>query len=261
MFASGHASNYFRVDPISVIMEEPDHNSAPRDAIAEAKQLARDARKALTDRTLQKVENRQQVEPWLEKMGWPKYLKGLDRVRLMNLVKTPNVNGEPLELVVWDAMKDMLRHCQHTTSEDAGYYLRMKVVRSEAHQTSYRPLQAYMNPRGFQDYARAWKQIVTFFVRTQTHTDQEKNTIPKYQLGEQEQKCFDDMIQQALHPGTNEEPTISMQGSELDESLRPGHQRRLCSRPFESNPVGPVERIEAHVPALLPGVAEAPSTR
>ena len=148
MFVFGRGSNYFRVDPLSTIMAGPDHNSASRNALAEVKQLAHNAHKTLTDRTLQKVKNRQQgieVQPWLEKTGWPKYLKELNRQKLMDSVKIPNAKEKSLKLIVWDATGKMLRHSQATAKKKAGYYLRMEVVRSEVHQTRYRSLQAYID--------------------------------------------------------------------------------------------------------------------
>ena len=87
----------------------------------------------------------------------------------------------------------MLHHCQQTVKKHAGYFLRIEVMRSEAKQTKYRPLQPYMDPEAIKDYARLWKQIVAFFVRTRARQDQG----PVYRFRAQEQICFDDIIKRA----------------------------------------------------------------
>lgn len=90
-------------------------------------------------------------------------------------------------------MNDMLHHCQQTVKKHAGYFLRIEVVRSEARQTKYRPLQPYMDPEAMKDYARPWKQIVAFFVRTRARQDEG----PVYRFRGQEQTRFDDIIKRA----------------------------------------------------------------
>ena len=51
-------------------------------------------------------------------------------------------------------MNDMLYYCQQTVKKHAGYFLRIEVIRSEAKQTKYRPLQLYIDPEAMKDYAR-----------------------------------------------------------------------------------------------------------
>ena len=109
----------------------------------------------------------------------------------------PKEDEEPLVTVVWNAMEEMLQHCQRTVKQQAGYYIRMEVVRSEVKQTKYRPLQPYMDPDAVKDYARPWKQIVVFFVRTQQGRRQEEEGLPPYELEAREQRYFNDMFKQA----------------------------------------------------------------
>ena len=189
-FTHRQGSNFF-----SVGVPEPG-DPIPIDAVAEAQQRAQQAQQAVHDRTLQAIQDREEGTefiPWLETMGWPTYLAGIDRKELMQLVETPDPEQEPLVAIIWEAMGDMLQHCQQTTKEQAGYFLRIEVVRSEARQTKYRPLQPYMDPKAMKDYARPWKQIVAFFVRTRGR----ENEGPKYQFQRREQECFRKMMRKA----------------------------------------------------------------
>ncbi|KAL8819264.1 MAG: hypothetical protein Q9223_002272, partial [Gallowayella weberi] len=194
MFTNSHGSNYFRVGPHPTGSTIDDGPSM--DATAEAKLRVREAQRELTQRTIQGIQDRQEgaeYVPWLETMGWPTYLEGLDRQGLMDLVETPDAEHEPLVSIVWDAMDSMLRHSQQTVKKHAGYYLRIEVVRSEAKQTKYRPLQPYMHANAVKDYARPWKQIVAMFVRMRGR----ESEGPKYQFRAFEQKHFNEMIKQA----------------------------------------------------------------
>ncbi|KAL8626052.1 hypothetical protein Q9189_008267 [Teloschistes chrysophthalmus] len=124
---------------------------------AKAKLRVRAAQQEMRQRTTQGIQDRQEgteYVPWLETMGWPTYLEGLDHQGLMDLVETPDAEDEALVSIVWDAMDSMLRHSQQTVKKHAGYYLCMEVVRSEAKQTKYRPLQPYMHADAVKDYAR-----------------------------------------------------------------------------------------------------------
>lgn len=121
MFPSQHGSNYFRVGPLTPAEDD----SVPIDAMAEARQRVRDAQRALERRTIREMKDRQEgteFVPWLERMGWPTYLQGLDRRDLMDLVKIPDAAEEALVAIVWDAMNDMLHHCQQTVKKHAGYF-------------------------------------------------------------------------------------------------------------------------------------------
>lgn len=100
---------------------------------------------------------------------------------------------EPLVVIIWEAMGEMLAHCQQTTKKRAGYFLRIEVVRSESKQTKYRPLQPYMDPNAVKDYARPWKQIVAFLVRTRGR----ENEGPRYQFHDRERRCFRQVIRKA----------------------------------------------------------------
>ena len=75
----------------------------------------------------------------------------------MQLVEEPNEEEEPLVHIVWQAMDRMLRRSQQTVIEQAGYFMRMEAVRTEARQTKYRPLQPYMDAASVTDHARPWK--------------------------------------------------------------------------------------------------------
>lgn len=131
MFTTSHGSNYFRVGTLAANVDD----SIPVDAITETRQQVRNAQRALEQRTMQELEDRQEgteFVPFLEKMGWPTYLHGLNRQELMNMVATPNADEEPLVAIVWDAMNDMIVHSQQTVKKHASYWLKIEVVRSEA---------------------------------------------------------------------------------------------------------------------------------
>ncbi len=187
-FTHGTGSNFFRVGDI-----EP-ADPIPIDAIAATKQQVRRAQQEMREETARIIQDRQEGTefiPWLETIGWPKYLEGFDRQALMRLVEEPKEEEEPLACIVWQAMDRMLYHSQRTVKDHAGYFMRMEVVRTESKQTKYRPLQPYMDSNAATDYARPWKQIVVLFVRS--HRQEEEG--PRYRFNGLERVQFRKMIQ------------------------------------------------------------------
>ena len=190
LFPTVRGSHFFQVGEIEPV--EP----VPINAVTAVKQQIRQAQQEMREETAQIIQDRQEGTeyiPWLETIGWPKYLEGLDRQVLMRLVDAPKEEEEPVAFIVWQAMDRMLYHSQRTVKDHAGYFMRMEVVRTESKQTKYRPLQPYMDSTAATDYAHPWKQIVILFVRS--HRQEEDR--PPYRFNKLEGAQFRKMIQTA----------------------------------------------------------------
>ena len=190
-FTQGRGSNYFRVE-----VEDEERERVPpssEDAIARELQLLEESQKNIEKNRQKKIQGREEGSefvPWLETMGWKAHLEGLDREDLLDSVADPDEEREPLVAVVWKGMEEMIEHCQWTTDKKVGYFIRMEAVRTEAAQTKYQPLQAYMDRASIVDHARPWKQMVAFFVCMQGR----ENEGPKYRLNEREKDAFEEMM-------------------------------------------------------------------
>ena len=55
-----------------------------------------------------------EVNPWLERAQWHAYLVNLNRPDLMACMEEPERDEEPVEAVIWEVMKELIRHSQQT---------------------------------------------------------------------------------------------------------------------------------------------------
>ncbi|KAL8685459.1 MAG: hypothetical protein Q9218_007746, partial [Villophora microphyllina] len=189
LFIRLKGSHYFSVDVDRATLP-------PRDDVVRGElRSMTTARQAMLDERMQTVEDGEEgteFVPWLERTGWPKYLRGLDRREGLALIAPPDEDEEPLVWMIWQAMEGLVKHSQATAVE-AGYYVRMEVVRTEKAQTKYQPLQPYMDKDSVVQHALPWKQMVAFFVRTRGR-EQEG---PRYRFNEREKQELKRLVRRA----------------------------------------------------------------
>src|SRR6266480_1839582 len=157
-----------------------------------------------------------EANPWLERAGWSKYLKELNRPELLASIREPedgdpdveasirepNSNPgaeeeeekEPVEAVIWKAIGDVAEISQASTIDRIGVFVRMEAIRTEQHQTRYQPLKPYKEEEAVMDRVRSWRQVLMFFARTQReHTWRS----PVYRFTRAQQRAWDVLIEEA----------------------------------------------------------------
>ncbi|KAK3065212.1 hypothetical protein LTS18_005998 [Coniosporium uncinatum] len=129
-----------------------------------------------------------EVNPWSKRAEWQEYLIGLGRPDLLACVEEPDVrmdagidevSPEAIDAQMWKAMDGMIRFSQESVTRRVGVFVKMEAIRTEMHQTRFQPLQPYMDEHAFTKHTYPWKQIITFFARTQREHDWES---PKYRF-------------------------------------------------------------------------------
>ena len=95
---------------------------------------------------------------------------------------------------IWQAMDNMIQHCQQTVIHRVGIFVRLEAIRTEKHQTRYHPLQGYMNAKLVQEYGRPWKQIVMFIGRTY---QQQEWKVPTYRFNQKQRTAWEEVIARA----------------------------------------------------------------
>ncbi|KAL6717725.1 hypothetical protein ACLMJK_005640 [Lecanora helva] len=103
------------------------------------------------------------VSPWLERTRWAEYLSGLDRSILLGLIDGPDT---PLLQRIWLDFDNLVEKSQKTL-RIVGLFGRFELARTEKNQARARPFRGYQDPGRISRYSRPWKQILSFFVRTQ----------------------------------------------------------------------------------------------
>ncbi len=112
-----------------------------------------------------------EVSPWLERAKWASYLRGQLREDLLRLIAPPDPDREPVLHQLWRLMGDLIRHCHVTLRRRVGSYVCMEAVRTERHQTRYRPLIPYRSAEVLGQASRPWQAILMFLARTQLSPD------------------------------------------------------------------------------------------
>ncbi len=182
-----------------------------------------------------------EVNPWLERAGWHTYLMGLDREELVASMDKPDLEQEPMETMIWDAMDGLIQHCQQSVVSRVGVFVRMEAIRTEKHQTRYQPLQPYMNAKGLSNYSRPWKQILMFLVRTKRAHDW---VSPKYKFNKTQRHMWKRLLAvanevvkerekkdaESEEEGRSSEDSSSSESSEKSGSPSQGSQDPKLSR-------------------------------
>jgi len=159
-----------------------------------------------------------EVNPWLERTGWLKYLIGLDRQELMASIAEPDCSIQAItpqaiqqlypnldiaiEGVIWLAMDGLVRHCHETIKYRAGVFMCMEAIRTEKHQTKYQPLKPYTNTKTLRDCSLPWKQILLFIARTQRRHQWES---PRYRLSSRQRRAWEVLAREAQRPQQQQE--------------------------------------------------------
>ena len=201
-FISHHGSQYFEVRP--PVEGQPDaQEPIPTDDDALWMQLCNKVTRKWAEVekkvqiTIQEGE-KNEVNPWLERTQWHKYLIELERPDLLECIEEPNIDPkkeeEPMEAVIWEAMDGLARFSQASVIDRIGVFVRLEAIRTEKHQTRYQPLQPYMDEKSIVEHARPWKQILMFFARTQR---QHEWNSPKYRFTCQQREAWEALTEEA----------------------------------------------------------------
>lgn len=95
-----------------------------------------------------------EVNQWLERTGWDKYLAGVEVDKLLDCIAAPDEATERELWMIWRGMDRMVQVCQNTVVSRAGLYIRFEAVRTEKHQTRYTPLKGYIDRKAVVEHTR-----------------------------------------------------------------------------------------------------------
>ncbi|KAL8740051.1 MAG: hypothetical protein Q9190_007204 [Brigantiaea leucoxantha] len=125
---------------------------------------------------IQKQGGLNEVNPWLERTEWLPYLDGFNRTELFQSMRPPQ-EDEKIALAVWNAMEGMLQCCHQTVQTYAAHAARMEAIRTEEHQTNYRPLMPYKKDATFAKFMqkRAWKRMIKVIEKENKREESEES--------------------------------------------------------------------------------------
>jgi superfamily II DNA helicase RecQ len=214
LFVQGRGSQYFEVrQPVEGQQEEDDPEPVAANNKATWARMCSKMAKKWADvetraRTTIQHGEKDEVNPWLDRTQWPRYLEGLQWPDLLACVEEPNSDPkkeeEPVEAAIWEAMDGLARISQASVMERTGVFVRMEAIRTEKHQTRYQPLQPYMDEKSIGEHARPWKQMLMFFARTQREHEWKS---PKYRFTRRQREAWEALVEQATQKVKGDEDT------------------------------------------------------
>ena len=193
LFPQGEGSGYF-----AIIGEDEEHPVPDMDRCqrfcekvhAHWKKTEEDANRLIQDG------EKDEANPWLKRTGWVPYLKKLDPDRLLESIEPPNSDPqkdeEPVAEAIWTAMAEMARISQMSVIHETGVFVRLEAIRSEKHQTQFRPLEPYMDEESIVHRVRPWQQMLMFFWRTQQPHEWRS---PRYRFTRRQREAWERLVE------------------------------------------------------------------
>jgi hypothetical protein len=232
----GPGSQYFEVqspdddiDPAIV----PVNSEAGWARVGEAMAKAWERVEKQVIRTIQAGE-RDEVNPWVERTQWLPYLVGMEREDLLacieELVAKPDLRsedkGEPVEAAIWAAMAGLMRFSQASVIERVGIFVQLEAIRTERHQTQFKPLQPYMDKETIVKHTRPWQQVLMFFARTQKEHEWKS---PQYRFRRRQREAWEALVREATRTAVAEaaetdketDEAIDKEGEEQEDNNEP----------------------------------------
>src|SRR6186713_1535079 len=165
-FTHGPKQQYFEVQrPETEQADEEDAADKWAQAKAELKQRWQSVKEA-EQRVVQEGEF-DEVNAWLERTGWHRYLVGLNHDELVQCTAKPDEEEEPVAHAMWQIMVETIEYCQSSVVDRVGIFVRHEAVRTEKQQTRYQPLKPYKEAGDLTRNSKPWQQVLMFFARTQ----------------------------------------------------------------------------------------------
>ena len=129
------------------------------------------------------------------------YLSSYSRLFLLALIEMPEpllnetqpvlsatMADEQAIRVIWHTMGEIGRLSQQALGQ-VGISVRLEAIRTEKHQTQYRPLESYQDLDMIVQHIRPWQQVLMFIWRTQIEAS--KPLPPSYRFTPSQQAAWE----------------------------------------------------------------------
>jgi superfamily II DNA or RNA helicase len=140
--------------------------------------------------------NKFEINPWIKRTGWARYLKDKNRAALLKLVEAPTAE-EAVTKKVWDTVGEVAKMSQRTVA-DCSNAVKYAAIRIQNKDKNEDPLEAYFNNDGIAGRARTWQQIVACLIRNRS-----RKTID-YQATEDQERRLDELLREAVREDGDE---------------------------------------------------------
>jgi hypothetical protein len=122
-------------------------------------------RSMMNAQALASLQTRREINPWLERTRWLKYLKDQDHKRCHELTTLPKLDGtEKLLQIICLAFRNAMYETRdHMKEERINLFDRSLINELKVEREHLKPLTV---PHEFNQYVRDWQKLLCYFVRT-----------------------------------------------------------------------------------------------
>ncbi|KAI1676246.1 Superfamily II DNA helicase [Pyrenophora tritici-repentis] len=140
-------------------------------------------------------------QTWLNRAGWKRHLKGLDRLWLLDMAQIPNYHERALQDVCWAAEMVIWKAQQVSHSGVVGMPAMMHINRREYGTTSNeKPFNASQTEPTIKKYRSVWLQVIAYIWRTYElpivqpgSSDGVQGRRPAYRLTSEQKECLEEL--------------------------------------------------------------------
>ncbi|KAJ6194071.1 hypothetical protein J3E72DRAFT_199128, partial [Bipolaris maydis] len=165
-------------------------------------------------------------QTWLNRAGWVRHLKGLDRLWLLERAQLPNYHERALQDVCWAAEMVIWKAQQVSHSSVVGMPAMMHINRREYGTTSNeKPFNASQTEPTMKKYRSVWLQVIAYIWRTYElpvvqpgSSDEVQGRRPPYRLTSEQKECLEE-LRDLTGYDAEEEAASAARSTALGDSL------------------------------------------
>jgi len=105
------------------------------------------------------------VNPWVDRTGWARYLEGHRRRKLLPLLNPVDAETEPDVCEIQRRLDKVIRIAQETTARRVATSTRQEINRKDIHSEAKKPFNPYMEADTFKRYSNEFKCIIRYILR------------------------------------------------------------------------------------------------
>ncbi len=133
------------------------------------------------------------ISPWQQRVGWNRFLQGLDRYKLKASMNEPGVGECLIEAKIWRGVQSLIQTCEDTVCK-SNISVRIQILQKDPTDKVKQPIEPYLQLKELREASRQWQQIFLFFVRVVRSQSWEG---PAITLNENQRSLLQDVWQKA----------------------------------------------------------------
>ena len=127
-----------------------------------------------------------EIDRWVERTGWARFLEGYRRRRLLPLIAKPDHDIEPVLFEITRRFDKIITVSQETVISRVSVFVKQEISRKDIHTEAKRPFNAFMEPDSMKRYRGEFKCVVWYILRTWMRQNKTESEVGSQESTEDE---------------------------------------------------------------------------